>query len=116
MYATKAPDEDTWEIREVDALSSLAFGFIGARNITSLAVDSSGNPWIAYGDEKVVKLAIWNGEGWQSSTVIESDGNALGQILSLKLDENDRPHMAFFEVTDTRPLNGQVMYATAASG
>lgn len=79
MYATRGPSEADWEIREVGKLDSLSFGFIGARNITSLALDSAGNPWIAYTDEKIVNLALWDGSGWQTSTVAESSDGSLVQ-------------------------------------
>ncbi len=113
-YATRGPGNGEWEIREVDSLNDLAFGFVGARNITSLALDSNGNPWIAYSDESRIKLAVWNGSEWQLNTVVEAGRKVLGQLVVLKLDSNDEPHMAYFEVTAMRPLNGVVMYAKGA--
>ena len=110
-YATRDPDDASWEVREVDTLNALTFGFVGARNSTSLTLDSQGNPWIAYSDEKLLKLAIWDGSDWQIETVVEEGSETLGQLVSLKLDSEDRPHVAYFEVTDKRPLNGRVKYA-----
>ena len=51
-YATRGPADTGWDISDVGTLDSLTYGFVGARNITSLALDSQGNPWIAYTDEK----------------------------------------------------------------
>ena len=109
-YATRGPGDTPWEIREVDALPDLSFGFIGARNITSVAVDGEGNPWVAYSDEKVVKLAVWDGSTWGIDVVAEAGDLELGQLVSLKLDSQDRPHLTYFEVTETSPLNGRIKY------
>ena len=110
-YATRGAGDTEWEIRAVDALDNLEFGFLGARNITSVVVDSKGNPWIVYSDEKVLKLAIWTGSGWQLESVVDAGAGTLGQLVSLKLDSDDRPHIAYFEVTSQRPLNGVIKYA-----
>ena len=110
-YATKGPGDSTWQISEVGNLENLTFGFLGARNITSVAVDSAGNPWIAYSDEKTVKLAVLDGSVWQEHFVVQAGGSTLGQLVSLKLDQSDSPHIVYFEVTDRRPLNGVVRYA-----
>ena len=110
-YATKGPADSTWDIRVVDDLPDLTFGFIGARNITSLVVDSKGNPWIAYADERVVKLAVWDGSKWLIDTVVEAEDAELGQLVSLKLDSEDHPHVAYFEVTSKSPLDGRIKYA-----
>lgn len=110
-YATKGPDDSTWEIRDVDTLGQLTFGFVGARNITSLALDGEGNPWIAYSDERVLMLALWNGSEWQLERVVEAGPQPLGQLVSLKLDSKDQPHIAYFEVSNKRPLAGRVKYA-----
>ena len=110
-YATKGQADTTWDIRVVDDLPDLTFGFIGARNLTSMAVDSKGVPWIAYADEKVVKLAVWDGSGWEIDTIVGAEDVELGQLVSLKLDSEDSPHVAYFEVTDKSPLNGRIKYA-----
>ncbi len=110
-YATRGPDESVWEISEVDTLDKLSFGFLGARNITSLAIDREGNPWIAYSDEKKLKLAVWNGSVRDIQTVVDAGSKTLGQLVSMKLDTQDRPHIAYFEVTKAGPLEGKVKYA-----
>ena len=110
-YATRGSNDTDWEIREVDSLDQLTFGFVGARNITSLAVDSEGNPWIAYSDEKKLKLAVWDGSGWQVQTIVDAGSKTLGQLVSMKLDSQDLPHVTYFEVTNKGPLEGLVKYA-----
>ncbi len=115
-YATRADANSDWEIRTIDTLDDLVFGFIGARNITSVTVDSKGNPWVAYSDEKRIGLAVWSGSQWEIDTVVDAGGKTLGQLVVLKLDSNDEPHLTYFEVTSTRPLNGKIMYAKGSSG
>ncbi|MCH8226325.1 MAG: hypothetical protein IIC97_10705 [Chloroflexi bacterium] len=110
-YATRGPEDAGWDITEVGTLDSLTYGFVGARNITSLVLDSQGNPWIAYSDEKVLKLARWDGTAWESADVIIAGTQPLGQLVSLKLDSQDQPHMVYFDVVDKSPLTGRVRYA-----
>jgi hypothetical protein len=39
-------------------------------------------------------------------------GLPLGQLVSLAIDGDDRPHIAIYEVTQTQPLDGLVSYIT----
>lgn len=110
-YATKGADDTEWEISDVGSLDKLSFGFVGARNITSLALDSEGNPWIAYSDEKKIMLAVWDGSAWQTQTAVDAGDKTLGQLVVLKVDSKDQPNLTYFEVTSKSPLNGRVMYA-----
>jgi hypothetical protein len=111
-YATRPAGGGDWTIREVDTLDDLLFEFTGARNITSLVLDSSGNPWIAYSDEGTLRLAVWDGSQWKIDTVVDAGSRPLGQLVSLKLDGQDQPHVAYFEVTSTGgPLAGVIKYA-----
>ena len=110
-YATRAASDTAWEIAEIDTLTKLTFGFIGARNITSVVVDGAGNPWVAYSDEKLINLAIWNGSDWEIGTVVDAGLQTLGQLVSLKLDSENQPHIAYFIVTNKGPLEGRVKYA-----
>ena len=116
-YATSTSPDGPWEITEIASLGALRFGQTGARNITSLALDSNGNPWIAYSDERALNLAVWDGAQWQTQTVVEAGRRPLGQLVSLKIDSQDQPHIAYFEVTNSAPLEGAVKYAKGtASG
>jgi hypothetical protein len=107
----EGPDAD-WQISDVDTLDNVFIGFTGARNITSIDLDSDLNPWIAYSDESVMRLArLVDGE-WQIQTVTEAADVPLGQIVSLELDGDDRPHIAFADVTNKSELDGSVFYAS----
>ena len=110
-YATIGQDDSAWDIREVGLLEDLSFLWPGPRRFTSLVVDREGSPWIAYSDEKVLSLAVWDGSEWRTQTVVDAGGRRLGQVVSLKLDSSGNPHLAYFEVTGKSPLTGVVKYA-----
>jgi hypothetical protein len=113
-YATIGQDDSAWEIRKVGALQRLSYVWPGPRRFTSMVVDREGNPWIAYSDEEVLNLAVWDGSSWQTQTVVDAGERRLGQVVSLKLDASDHPHLAYFEVIDKSPLTGVVKYAKGA--
>ena len=79
-----------------------------------MALGSDGNPWIAFSDQAVVKLAVRENGTWRVETVAERGLRAFGQLVSLAVDANDAPHITYFQVTDTAPLDGVVMYAKGA--
>ncbi len=110
-YANRAFAQDEWQITTVDALSAVLLGFTGARNITSIDTDIDGNPWIAYSDETVLKLAHVVDGSWQVETVTEAGDAPLGQIVSLDIDDEGRQHIAFADVTDKGQLDGNIWYA-----
>jgi len=111
-HAFRGQDGDEWQISEVDELDAVSTGFTGARNITSIDLDSDGNPAIVYSDESVMKLAQLTGDEWRTEVVVEATDAPLGQIVSLELDAEGRPHIAFAEVTDKGKLDGSIWYAT----
>lgn len=63
---------------------------------TSLALDSSGRPHLAYLDPRAdeVRYARWTGENWSIEMVDE--GHRFVGDVSLALDEEDRPHLSYF--------------------
>ena len=111
-YAHRESAQDEWQISTVDELSAVLLGFTGARNITSIDTDADGNPWIAYSDESILKLAHLVDGSWQTETVTEAGDVPLGQIVSLDIDAEGRPHIAFADVTDKDQLDGNIWYAT----
>jgi nitrous oxidase accessory protein NosD len=74
--------------------------------ISSLALESAGNPHISYFDStnNDLKYASWNGFSWVIETV-DSEGN-VGDCCSLALDSNDHPHISYYD-----SLNNDLKYA-----
>ncbi|MDA1256889.1 MAG: hypothetical protein O3C10_03480 [Chloroflexi bacterium] len=110
-YATRGPGESAWIISEIDTLENVRIGMDFARNSTSIALDSLGNPVIAYSDLDNVRIAVSDGSAWTTETIAEAAADELGQIVSLKLDADDNAHVAFAETTRRSPLQGIVKYA-----
>jgi len=78
---------------------------------TSVAVDPSGNPHITYYDQsgKYFALASKDGSTW-AIAVVATEGDT-GLSSSLLIDADGRFHIAYFEVTNNRKLDGVVKYA-----
>ena len=87
---------------------------------SSIAVDGSGNPRIAYYQavdpaHGYLKYAAWNGQAWSKEFV---DGNApgvpaddVGRFTSIKIDAAGNPHISYYDTTNTN-----LMYAVWRSG
>ena len=109
-YATRASADDAWTISDIDELDAIVTGQVGARNITSVAVDSQGRPWVAYSDTAKLSVAGLDGTTWRTQSVAESGGQPLGQLASLGIDGDDGLHIAYFEGRSPGPI-GTVKYA-----
>lgn len=109
-YATL--EDGGWTTGDVDRLTDLLPGFTGARRVTAIAVDSDQIPHIVYSDERVVRRAIANAGGWDTSTIASAGDRILGQLTSFRLAEDGIAHIALFEVTRSNPLSGIVAYVT----
>ncbi len=98
-YAVKYAhwDGDSWQIETVDA----SVGAIGGH--TSIAIDASGTPSIAYYDPAhgALKYARREGTSWAVETV---DGGEVGKFCSLALDSTDRPHISYRDQAQDRLL------------
>jgi hypothetical protein len=111
-HAYRAGPEAEWQLSTVDTLEDVLIGFTGARNITSIDIGPDGTPWVAYSDESVMRLAHLEDGAWLTETVTEAGDLPLGQIVSLAIDLDGRPHLAFADVTDKSELDGNIWYAT----
>jgi chitodextrinase len=80
-----------WITETVDVVTEVDF--------TSLALDTSGRPHIAYVDYYAQKLkyAYHNGSAWQTEMVADVGEISSGGEPSLALDANDRPHIAYID-------------------
>ena len=105
-------DDGAWTLEVVGELNAVEQGMTGARRITSLALDSSGVPHVAFSDLTTISYASRGPDGWNVTELVKSEARRLGQLVSLKLGEADIPHLAFFEVTSARPLEGIIVHLT----
>jgi hypothetical protein len=96
-YATM--NESAWIIQTIDAV-----GVAGPQSSlnSSIKLDSSGNPRIAYHDETngTLKYAAWNGAAWIYTTVDASSAH-VGAHPSLALTGTGDPIISYFDSTNT---------------
>jgi hypothetical protein len=107
VYATR--DDDGWTLETIGELT--AFSEPNARRNSSLAFDSQGRANVVFADTQGVWYAVREESGWEIRQIVEA-GLPLGQLVSLAIDGNDRPHIALYEVTQAQPLDGSVAYLT----
>lgn len=87
-----------WEFEYVDTPKN--FDDMSHR---SIATDSEGNLYIAYGGENLY-LTTFDGTDWHYQTI--DDTPAVGRYASLALDSDGHPHISYFDA-----LNGSLRYA-----
>ena len=106
-------DGNSWNIQRIDTLERVFLGFFGARKNSSLVLDENDNPIVAYSDQKLVKLAWWDGSQWVLETVVTAGESRLGQQVSLGLDNSGVLHLAFADVASRSGpgIRGAVKYA-----
>ena len=109
-------DGNAWTLSFVDSLHYVYRAFDGARNMTSIKLNSLDEPLISYSDEKLLKLAEQNESSWDVETILDEQQTSVifGQMTSLVLDSSDEPHIAYWEVATKTPLTGTVKYARRA--
>lgn len=109
-----ATDESgTWAITPIGPLESVIPGQQGARRIVAIDVDSSGTPVAAFSDTTGIWFGRAEAGGWTVDQIVSAGSRPLGQLVSMRLDPADTAHLAFFEVTDTSPLEGVIGYLAA---
>jgi hypothetical protein len=100
--------DNHWEVRVVD-------GRPGSGKFNSIAVDSAGNPHIAYANVKAetmsLRYASWDGENWRTETLEGAQVQTGMWSVSMILDKNDNPHIAYTDVS-----HRLVKYATRKNG
>ena len=87
----------SWDCTVLDNYSGTCEG-------TSIVIDSSDNPLIAYYNYGSVKYAEWNGTDWTITVVDEGAG--IGYWPSLALDSSDNPRISYCDY-----YNGNLKYA-----
>jgi len=102
-------DEDGWTLETIGGLD--AFSENNARRNSSLAFDSKGRAHVAFSDTEGVWYGVRGDSDWDVIQIVEAS-LPLGQLVSLVLDSDDRPHLGIYEVTQSQPLDGRVAYIT----
>ena len=98
-------DGNAWSYEAVTGSGAFMYGLN-----TSIAIDSAGDPHIAYcnslgwtSDGDLMYATRPGGGAWQISTV--ATGGIRGRFPSLALDETDRPHLAWLDADSGAPVN-----------
>jgi hypothetical protein len=86
MYASWTGSK--WNIQTVDP------DFFTGGGFGIVALDSYGNPHVAYNDGTTIKYAVSNGTEWNIQTVATDESGELPN-LSFALDKNDTPHIMY---------------------
>lgn len=94
-------DGSSWNIQVVDN----AAVSIGSN---SIALDSNGNPGIAYDGPQGLRYAYWDGSVWNKGYV-DTDGG--GDYVSLALDADDNVHISFWGNSIWSPGEPVLKYA-----
>lgn len=116
MYAHRSGD--VWLIEEVAAVDDITIAHIGARRMVTLVLDPADRPRLAFCDRRSLRYAIREGSQWRIETVAEASApdRELGQLASLALDPDGRPHVAFYELpADPASSLGAVYYARGSA-
>jgi hypothetical protein len=97
-----------WSVNTIDSTP-------GSGKFNSIAIDSKGNPHVAYANVKSenasMRYAYWNGKAWQVE-VLEGTGSGYAAFsVALALDKDDVPHVAYTDAT-----NRLLKYATRRDG
>ncbi len=89
----------TWQTEEVDRIEIVPVGPTGARNLTSLDYDPSGNAVISYASFQEVKIAVKTAAGWLTETVVAEPqtGRFIGGLTSLRVDRAGTAHIAYYQ-------------------
>ncbi len=107
-----------WNLETIDTVNDLTIGFSFARNATSLELEPSGNPVVAYSGESSIKIATKAGASWQIEVVDEIDNNAgsrFGEQVDLVRDRAGNWHLVSFDVRSPNPLSGAILYYRKSS-
>ena len=102
---------NTWQIEDIDRVDAVEQGPLGARHLTWLALDSQGQPHVAYNDLQFLKYAVRTDTGWQLEVVAEAGSVPFGQLVVLDIDSADQPHLVYTIFTQPIIPEGVVRYA-----
>ncbi len=105
-------DRGEWQFQEVGTVDKHILGMEGARRTVALAVGGQTS-YVAFIDTERLQLARVTG-GQVRSTLVAEAGDDPFQVVSLAVDDQDRPHLVYSTVTTPSPLDGEVWYLTGS--
>ena len=111
LFLCLHPCRGQWSFTVVDSY------YTGVCTAESLALDSAGDPHIAYlsSDQDTLWYAHWTGEGWdiqQVDTGIDSDLSGQISDVSIDVDGSGRPHISYNADTDHWDSDNFYLYST----
>ena len=101
-----------WQTTSIESLAGVEPGQEGARRIVAIDVDSSGTPVVVFSDTTGIWYGRGDDDGRAVDQIVTAGSRPLGQLVSMRLDQSDVAHIAFFEVTGNHPLAGLIGYLT----
>jgi len=110
-YASRDADGG-WTVEEIAELNDVELGMTGTRRNSAIAVDATGVPHVVLSDRSVLSYAVRGVDGWEVEELAQAGAAPLGQLVSFQLGADGTPHLSFFEVTSSGPLEGLVAYVT----
>lgn len=90
-------ENDAWAIDTIDTLENIQLGFGGARKLVSMAIDSGGDPHLAYGTQRAVRYAARSEDDWTTTTVLETSQSQYNGLVVMRLDPQDNPGIVFWQ-------------------
>ncbi len=96
-YGTRDPMTGSWTVTTLDSLRDVLIGFSHARKSTSIALDSAGDPHVAYADTTLIRYAVRRDGIWQTTTVLRDLAAIYKSLVVLRLDGQDRPGIVFWQ-------------------
>lgn len=102
---------DQWQSEKVEDLDLIDISFSGARKVVDLEY-KNGTFYIAFNNKKIVRYGTLEANGWVMETAIDesSTEKILGQQISLAMDDQGKPHLAYFERAQGIPEGGTIHY------
>jgi len=100
-----------WQSSKVEDIGDVEVNFSGARKIVDLEYED-GKYHIAFSNKFVVRYGTLEADGWKLENAVDVSNleKALGQQISLVIDDNNLPHMTYYERSNQVVEDGIIRY------
>ncbi|MGI6488338.1 MAG: S-layer homology domain-containing protein [Syntrophothermaceae bacterium] len=106
IYYNQFDSEGTWGSETL----------IGTGTEGRMAVDSDGNPHIAYATEGKIGYRMCNGSVWTEEALIESNNGGTCSKPDIAVDSGGYAHMTYTDTKGDSDNYNEIMYATNSTG